>query len=278
MTSLSDVAAESLGKHNSGLHLNGQEWTTRNLETSYFRNGNPISEASSREEWEAAAESKSPAWCYYQNNQAFGEKFGKLYNWYAVNDPRGLAPEGWHIPSIEEWNTLVLTLGDNCNERLKNGEGWQSDQEMTDFFQRISKRMEVSNEDDQVDSNNDVPFLTWSESMQDLSKNDLQKEELAEANDLNNFENENDQGEKILPPLFNDTGFTALPAGARGRIGNAFFAINDSAYWWTSSALENEDMEDQAYFVLLYEHDSTLQVGSFTDKKAGYSVRCIRNK
>ena len=189
-----------------------------------------------------------------------------------------IAPEGWHFPSKEVWDTLVLTLGDNCNERLKNGDGWQSDQEITAFFQRRKKRMEVSNDDDQVDSNNDVPFLTWLESMQDLTKNDLQKEELAEENDLNNFENENDQREKIVPPLSNDTGFTALPARARGRIGNAFFAINDSAYWWTSSAFEDEDMEDQAYFVLLYEHDSTLQVGSFTDKKAGYSVRCIRNK
>ncbi|MBK7522649.1 MAG: fibrobacter succinogenes major paralogous domain-containing protein [Saprospiraceae bacterium] len=40
-----------------------------------------------------------------------GGKFGKLYNWYAINDPRGLAPQGWHIPNDEEWTTLETTLG-----------------------------------------------------------------------------------------------------------------------------------------------------------------------
>ena len=247
-----------------------QEWTTRNLETSYFRNGDPILEASSREEWEAAAESKIPAWCNYENNPVYGAKYGKLYNWYAVNDPRGLTPEGWHIPSIEEWDTLALTLGDNCNERIKNGEDWQPYHEMTDFLLRITQRIEGSNEDDQDDSNNEITS---------------DKESKENSNEVSTLllesmqgSSENDQGKKIVPPLFNDTGFTALPGGARGQFGNAFFAINDSAYWWTSSVLEDEEIDDQAYFVLLYEHDSTLQIGNSTDKKVGYSVRCIRNK
>ena len=49
------------------------------------------------------------AWCYYQNTSANQTTYGKLYNWYAVNDPRGLAPQGWHIPAVDEWFTLTNT-------------------------------------------------------------------------------------------------------------------------------------------------------------------------
>jgi uncharacterized protein (TIGR02145 family) len=51
------------------------------------------------------------AWCYYNNDSTQGTKYDKLYNWYAVNDPRGLAPEGWHIPTDAEWTTLETSLG-----------------------------------------------------------------------------------------------------------------------------------------------------------------------
>jgi hypothetical protein len=74
-------------------------WMETNLNVDKFRNGDPIPEARTKEDWLSAAKNGKPAWCYYENN---GEKYGKLYNWYAVNDPRGLAPEGWHIPSDEE--------------------------------------------------------------------------------------------------------------------------------------------------------------------------------
>lgn len=51
------------------------------------------------------------AWCYYANDTANGTIYGKLYNWYAVNDTRGLAPNGWHIPTDPEWTSLVNFLG-----------------------------------------------------------------------------------------------------------------------------------------------------------------------
>ena len=84
-----------------------QVWMTKNLDVATFRNGDPIPEAKSNEEWEKAGENKQPAWCYYDNDPANGAKYGKLYNWYAVNDPRGLAPEGWHVPSIDEWDECL---------------------------------------------------------------------------------------------------------------------------------------------------------------------------
>ncbi len=54
---------------------------------------------------------KTGAWCYYNNNTANGRTYGKLYNWYAVNDPRGLATAGWHVASDAEWSTMIEYLG-----------------------------------------------------------------------------------------------------------------------------------------------------------------------
>lgn len=83
-------------------------WMTKNLDVDTFRNGDPIEYITNGTDW---AQADSAAYCYYSNNPANGAKYGKLYNWYAVNDPRGLAPEGWHIPSEFEWTTLINTLG-----------------------------------------------------------------------------------------------------------------------------------------------------------------------
>ena len=88
-----------------------QVWMSKNLDVSTFRNGDPIPEAKTEEEWRKAGENKQPAWCYYESKPLNGMKYGKLYNWYAVNDPRGLAPAGWHIPTEDEWKVLVNYLG-----------------------------------------------------------------------------------------------------------------------------------------------------------------------
>jgi len=88
-----------------------QTWTTKNLDVATFRNGDAIPEAKTNEEWQEAEDNKQPAWCYYNNDPKHGTKYGKLYNWYAVNDSRGLAPTGFHIPSDEEWTVLDIFLG-----------------------------------------------------------------------------------------------------------------------------------------------------------------------
>ena len=85
-----------------------QEWTKKNLDVSIYRNGDAIPEVKDPEEW---SKLKTGAWCYYNNDPKTGKIYGKLYNWYAVNDPRGLAPEGYHVPSIGEWYTLINYLG-----------------------------------------------------------------------------------------------------------------------------------------------------------------------
>jgi uncharacterized protein (TIGR02145 family) len=105
-----------------------QVWTTKNLDVSTFRNGDPIPEAKTDEEWKKAGENQQPAWCYYDNNSKNSEIFGKLYNWYAVNDSRGLAPKGWHIPSDEEWTILTDYLGgeDIAGNKMKSQSGWKN--------------------------------------------------------------------------------------------------------------------------------------------------------
>jgi uncharacterized protein (TIGR02145 family) len=107
--------------------IGNQVWMTKNLNVSTFRNGDAIPEAKTAEEWIKAGENKQPAWCYYDNDPANGEKYGKLYNWYAVNEPRGLAPEGWHVPSYGEMTKLIDYLGGEAvaGSKLKSSYGWR---------------------------------------------------------------------------------------------------------------------------------------------------------
>lgn len=100
------------------------EWTVRNLDVEFFCNGDPIKEAKTNEEWEKASIEGRSVWCYYNNDPALGKKYGKLYNWYALNDPRGICPEGFHIPTNDEWNNLVVFLGKNEGIKLKSSNGW----------------------------------------------------------------------------------------------------------------------------------------------------------
>lgn len=87
-----------------------QLWTISNLKVSHYRNGEVIPQVTDPTVWEALT---TGAWCYYDNDPANEAVYGKLYNWYAVNDPRGLAPAGYHIPSSGEWLSLTSCLVNN---------------------------------------------------------------------------------------------------------------------------------------------------------------------
>lgn len=91
--------------------LGDQAWATSNLNTDRFRNGDIIAEARTDEEWEEAGKAHRPVWCYYRNDATRGPVYGRLYNLYAVTDPRGLAPAGWHIPNATEWQKLIDQVG-----------------------------------------------------------------------------------------------------------------------------------------------------------------------
>jgi uncharacterized protein (TIGR02145 family) len=110
----------------STIKIGNQEWTNKNLNVSTFKNGDAIPEVKTDEAWVKAGEEGEPAWCYYNNDPKNGNKYGRLYNWYAVTDPRGLAPSGWHIPSDAEWTTLTDNLGDvAAGHKMKSQVGWR---------------------------------------------------------------------------------------------------------------------------------------------------------
>lgn len=103
-----------------------QAWAEANLNVSTFRNGDTIPEAKTNKEWVAAGESGKPAWCYYNNDPGIGLKYGKLYNWFAVNDPRGLAPTGWTLPADADWAKLINYLGGQgaAGGKMKSTSRW----------------------------------------------------------------------------------------------------------------------------------------------------------
>ena len=98
--------------------IGSQVWTTKNLDVETYCNGDAIPQVQDAAAWKNL---KTGAWCYYENNTANGSSYGKLYNWYAVNDPRGLAPKGYHIPTDAEWKILTDYLGGESVAWLDNG-------------------------------------------------------------------------------------------------------------------------------------------------------------
>jgi len=80
----------------------------KNLDVDHYRNGDPIPQVTDHVVWSGL---KTGAWCYYKNAPVNGAIYGKLYNWYAINDPRGLTPRGWHVPKDAEWTKLEDCLG-----------------------------------------------------------------------------------------------------------------------------------------------------------------------
>jgi uncharacterized protein (TIGR02145 family) len=116
------------------VQINNQIWTAKNLNVTRYRNGDPIPQITDPVQWGLTS---SGAWCWYNNDSAsYAAIYGKLYNWYAVNDARGLAPNGWHIPTNSEWAKMTKFLdptvdtsangytGENIAIYLKSTTGW----------------------------------------------------------------------------------------------------------------------------------------------------------
>lgn len=102
--------------------IGAQVWMLDNLNTEYYRDGTRIPEAKTAADWKKCSTLGVGCWCYYNNKKENGHKFGKLYNWYAVNPNNGhggIAPAGWHIPSINELNSLLNSFG-----MTTKGEKW----------------------------------------------------------------------------------------------------------------------------------------------------------
>jgi uncharacterized protein (TIGR02145 family) len=87
--------------------IGSQVWMKENLKTSKYRNGDAIPTNPTNIGWQNTT---SGAYAIYNNDAANNTTYGKLYNWYAVADPRGLCPAGWHVPTDHDWQLLTKYL------------------------------------------------------------------------------------------------------------------------------------------------------------------------
>ncbi len=104
--------------------IGNQWWMAENLKVTHYRNGEAITRINNNTVWSAMTEG---AYCFYDNDDNNGDTYGVLYNWYAVNDNRNIAPEGWHVPTDEEWKELEMYLG--MSESDANATGWRGTDE-----------------------------------------------------------------------------------------------------------------------------------------------------
>ncbi|MCX6157014.1 MAG: fibrobacter succinogenes major paralogous domain-containing protein [Ignavibacteriae bacterium] len=105
--------------------IGSQVWADKNLDVSTYRNGDPIPQVQDSIAWTNLT---TGAWCYYNGDAGLGTTYGKIYNWYAVNDARGLAPLGYHISTDAEWTLLTNNLGGDtiAGGKLKALTLWQA--------------------------------------------------------------------------------------------------------------------------------------------------------
>jgi len=108
------------------VQIGTQCWTQSNLRVSKYRNGDNIPNITDGAQWSQTNTNSTGAWCNYSNDASNGTTYGKLYNWYAVNDSRGLCPTGWHVPTDAEWTTLENHLGGSsvAGGAMKSTTGW----------------------------------------------------------------------------------------------------------------------------------------------------------
>lgn len=114
------------GGETESVVINKQKWISKNLNVDHFANSEPIQEVKTKEEWIAAIAKKQPAWCYYGDDPVNGPQFGRLYNFYAVNDPRGVCPAGWTIPANQDWADMIAYIGSQeAGVQLKADNSWK---------------------------------------------------------------------------------------------------------------------------------------------------------
>jgi uncharacterized protein (TIGR02145 family) len=129
-----DSVSDVEGNKYASVRIGNQCWTVENLRTRTYRDGSFIPYISDTSGWSRAT---TGAYCYYGNNTANGSKYGALYNWYAVSTGN-LAPSGWHIPSLAEWNilsTYLMNNGYNYDSTLIGNKYAKSMAAQTDWVQ-----------------------------------------------------------------------------------------------------------------------------------------------
>jgi len=194
--------------------IGNQLWMAENLKVTHYRNNNAIPNVTDSLAWSNLS---TGAYCNSDNNETNVATYGRLYNWFAVNDSRNIAPAGWHVPSDSEWKQLEMYLG-----------------------------------------------MSQEEADQDTYRGTEKGGKLKEAGTSHWY----DPNEGAT----NESGFTALPAGARESNGTFKNYGGLLAFFWSST----EGSDSDAWFRYLpYDGSEVGRVSS--DKKAGCSIRCVKN-
>lgn len=111
------------GNRYSTVTIGNQVWMAENLNVTHYRNGDAILKYTNANGW--SMQSKG-AYCEYNNEMDKATTYGRLYNWHVISDSRNICPEGWHIPTQEEWDEMINFLGgeNNCVNSLKDPSFW----------------------------------------------------------------------------------------------------------------------------------------------------------
>lgn len=94
-----------------------QTWMAENLKVTHFRNGEAITNETDLGKW-GSFQITTSAYCWYNNDVSNKNIYGAMYNWYAASDSRNIAPLGWHVSSVDDWQTLGSHLG---GPQMNNG-------------------------------------------------------------------------------------------------------------------------------------------------------------
>ncbi len=175
-----------------------QTWLKENLKTTTYRFGNPVRLITDDTQWSTW---QQPAYCWYDNNPDNKDVYGALYNWFAVKT-QALCPDGWHVPTLIEWNTLIDFCGGEYEAgcRLKE----------TGTF-----------------------HWEWPNTC-----------------------------------ATNESGFSALPGGARYFADGTFYKIKEIGLYWASDVCYRLGLGSS--------YGSTSMI--YWYKQAGFSVRCIKDR
>lgn len=113
-----DTVSDIDGNVYRTVKIGNQVWMAENLRVTRYNNGDSITNPLDDVSWKF---SYVGAWSNYVNAPFLDTVYGKLYNWYVISDPRGIAPKGWRVPSATDWQILIDSLGgkDSAGGKLK---------------------------------------------------------------------------------------------------------------------------------------------------------------
>ncbi len=193
------------------IKIGSQTWMAENLRVTHYRDSTAIPLLMHNTDWTSA---QTGAMALYK------ETYGVLYNWYAVTDRRGLAPDGWHIPSDAEWTALEQTLGMSVFDAQRTG----------------------------AYRGNGV------------------------GGKLSGVSEHWERGVLTEDQQFASTEFSALPGGFRGYLNGIFSGWGNSAFFWSSSAI---NAGSACYRSLNYKHSGVYR--DHASKQVGLAIRCIQD-